>query len=767
MMPGIKDYKIHLFCFFALCCSLLLNAQLPNGVWRDHLPYSSARRIAEVNNKIFCATTGGLFSYNKSDHTLQKFSKVNGLGDFGITSLGFSEPFQSLVIGYENGNIDIIVNDSIINLPDIKRKLIIGDKAINSIFCINNHAYLACGFGIVVVDIRKKEIKDTYLFGPMGSQIYVNDIVIVGEKIYASTKQGIFSAGLNSPNLVDYNYWSKLPVLNDEVAEYKSMVYFQGKLLAIYQNPLTSSSDIIEILEDNWTLWSPEQVNYRNIEIQNNMLVLVSDYNSQVYDQSFNLISQAGSTYPQFALYDKDGVLWIADTQKGLMKFVNGALTTDIYPNGPKYIDVGELVYSNGRLWVGAGNPVNVYDNRGAYYFENEKWTSINGETLPGLDAFGSISNIAVHPSSPDHIFGGHIGLGVVEIKGNEVSIYDETNSVFTTIEGYGHGYIFVTGMSFDTKNNLWVCTDYTENPVYVRRTDGSWKNVKLKYDGFSSFTRIKDIYASKTGLIWLLIERQGILVFRENADGSFSEKFFTVINQEGNLLERIFSIAEDNDGNIWIGTNGGPVIYYNPYSIIDQSGTIAGNQVLIPRNDGTPLGDPLLKNEKITCIKIDGANRKWIGTEKSGVFLMSDDGRKEIHNFNSANSPLFSDNMLSIEINDENGEVFFGTDKGILSFKGQATKGDEDFNDVYVFPNPVRETYRGDITITGLVANVNVKITDIAGNLLYETTALGGQAIWDGTNFNGERVQTGVYLVFCTNDDGTKTHVTKLLFIH
>jgi len=231
--------------------------------------------------------------------------------------------------------------------------------------------------------------------------------------------------------------------------------------------------------------------------------------------------------------------------------------------------------------------------------------------------------------------------------------------------------------------------------------------------------------------------------------------------------VDRVYSVAEDNDGNIWVGTIAGPIVYYGAYGIIDEEDDIIGTQILIPRNDGTGLGDPLLKSEKINCIVIDGANRKWFATEKSGAFLMSEDGKTEIYKFNSENSPLFSNNVRSIAINDDNGEIFFGTDKGILSFKGQATKGGEDYHDVYVYPNPVRENYRGDITVTGLVANVNVKITDVSGNLVFETTALGGQAIWDGKNFSGKRVNTGVYLVFCSNEDGTKTHVTKLLFIH
>jgi hypothetical protein len=222
----------------------------------------------------------------------------------------------------------------------------------------------------------------------------------------------------------------------------------------------------------------------------------------------------------------------------------------------------------------------------------------------------------------------------------------------------------------------------------------------------------------------------------------------------------------EDKDGNIWVGTNQGPVEFFNVSQIFDEV-EVLGHQPVIPRNDGSNLADFLLSTEKINDIFIDGANQKWFATEKSGVFLISPDGLKEIHHFTEANSPLFSDNVVTLAVKDETGEVFFGTDKGIVSFKGQATEGGDDFGNVYVYPNPVRENYEGDITVTGLASNVNVKITDISGNLVFETTALGGQAIWNGRNFYGERVHTGVYLIFCTNEDGSKTHITKLLFIH
>jgi hypothetical protein len=203
--------------------------------------------------------------------------------------------------------------------------------------------------------------------------------------------------------------------------------------------------------------------------------------------------------------------------------------------------------------------------------------------------------------------------------------------------------------------------------------------------------------------------------------------------------------------------------VIYAPSSIINSENYDA-QQILI-KQDG--INQYLLESEVVTAIAVDGANRKWIGTESGGLFLMSPDGTTQIANYNESNSPLLSNYIIALNIDQQTGEIYIGTNRGLISLRGDAITGEGGCGDILVYPNPVRENYSGPIAIKGLVPNGNVKITDVSGNLIYETTALGTQAIWYGKNFKGEKAHTGVYLVFSTDDEGKNTCVTKLLFIN
>jgi ligand-binding sensor domain-containing protein len=256
-------------------------------------------------------------------------------------------------------------------------------------------------------------------------------------------------------------------------------------------------------------------------------------------------------------------------------------------------------------------------------------------------------------------------------------------------------------------------------------------------------------------------------MVFNDNNTldntGDDRLKILTNSPNSGNIPgNAVYSLAVDQDGAVWIGTDKGPAIVYNPERIFEQGANYDVQQILVPRNDGTGQADFLLGSEKILAIAVDGANKKWFGTE-NGAFLMSSDGLEQIFYFNTDNSPLLSNTVNSIAIAAD-GEVFFGTPNGIISFKGNATPPNIVNTDVFAYPNPVRPEYSGPIAIKGVVRNAIVKITDLSGNLVFQTRSEGGQAIWDGRILNGNHVHPGIYLVFITDDEGVETLATKVM---
>lgn len=260
----------------------------------------------------------------------------------------------------------------------------------------------------------------------------------------------------------------------------------------------------------------------------------------------------------------------------------------------------------------------------------------------------------------------------------------------------------------------------------------------------------------------------RGLYIIDDNkTPGTFQDdrsKQIAVKDADNQIIPNIYSIAEDLDGNLWVGTDQGPLVYFTPENVFDEE--MKANRIKVPRNDGSGLSDYLLRTETVTSISVDGANKKWLGTSGSGVYYVSADGTRQETHFNVANSPILSDSIISLAVDNKSGDVWFGTSKGLQSYRGNATAGAEKFTAVYAFPNPVRENFNGNVTITGLMNNTQVNITDISGNLVYETISDGGQATWDLKTYNGKRVATGVYLIFCASSDGTESFVTKILVI-
>jgi hypothetical protein len=418
--------------------------------------------------------------------------------------------------------------------------------------------------------------------------------------------------------------------------------------------------------------------------------------------------------------------------------------------------------------------------------YENGAWTNISEKTIQEKTGYTATDfmNVAVDPLDNMHFFVSSYGTGLYEFKNNVfANWYNHLNSTLETIiPADPYNYIRLDGAIFDQQGNLFVANTGAASGIKIRQVNGTW--TQLKYSDLASKPTLGKVLISNqnSNQKWVLSVRSqpGVFVFDDNGtltdqsdDKTVFISKFTYPDQDntGNikLISKfpgaVYSIAQDKNGIVWVGTDMGPFLFNNASKIFNADYTCS--RVKIPRADSTNLADYLLVNEKIKGIAIDGANRKWLATETSGVYLMSANGQQTIQHFTTSNSPLLSNNILSIAINPVTGETFFGTDQGLISYQSDASEAGATFGNVYAYPNPVRQGFTGVITITGLVENTQVKITDINGNLVCETVSNGSLATWNGKDIHGRKVNTGIYLAICANADGTQSAITKILVIN
>ncbi len=753
-------------------------SQIAVGQWQDHLPYNYAIDLAEVGNKIYVATSYALMIVNKDNNGIQKLSKINGLSDIGTSCLGYSQDANTLVVGYSNGNLDLIEDNTIYNLADIKRKQLYGSKSINKIFILDSYAYLATGFGIVKINLERKEISETYFIGSNASYIKVNDITFDGTYFYAATENGIYKANAYS-NLTDYNSWQQLNYLPSYNQDYSQIAYYNNYLYAVLSNGNNNDNWFLKIQNSTYTLIDTARFKeIRAITISGNKLIvshdtLISIFENNTLSQEYSMLSISGSAsgwhlvYSQNAIYDSQNKLWAADQRYGLINITTNSEAKSYFSNGPSNNSIYDISSGGGNIWVAKGglniSGANLWNTAEIFAYYGYSWHSFNGLNQWQMAGQHDIVTVCVNCQDPSIAYAGSWNDGLFEFKNNKcVNRYDESNS---TLQPFTSGDEKISDMAFDSQQNLWILNPGVNNPVSVKKNDGSWKNFNFSYIS----NDLRKILITSSDKKWVVLGNgQGLMIF-DNGDDIDNEsddqiKHIGIVDEGGAIITNdIRSIAEDLDGIIWIGTSEGVMTYYEPDQVFDDPNFHA-DRVLLDLGDGT--AQYLLKYETVTTIAIDGANRKWFGTANSGVFLLSDDCSEQILHFTEENSPLFSNNIMNIAIDETTGEVFFATDKGLLSYRNDATEGLTTFNQPYAFPNPVTESYNGLISLIGLVRNAHVKISDIAGNLVYETIANGGMATWNGKDFQGNKVHTGIYLAFCSNDDGSETKVIKILVI-
>lgn len=739
-------------------------SQLGMGEWRMHVSPNSAIDIVEGKEAVYAILEKGMLEYDLAAGEQTVWTVADYLSDVSPTALAYHKSSDNLLIGYENGNLDLIHDNAVYNLPAIVQSTVNGVKKINNIVVRNDYAYLATGVGIVVVNIKEREILDTY--HPAATNKEFIDITFWNDNIYALTAAEVYVSNKNNSFLADPGQWELMPHVNDytETGGYGELEVFNNQLYLSYNHEFYNGDTLFQVVNGIPTMIMDE-VEINGIDAYDAYFLVsfagsVQEFNSSL-EEVGKIFQYSGAGFPDPVHACKIGsTYFIADQKWGVIKAESSYNSDLIKFEGPRYNSAYRTEWRNGTLAVANGSlngTAPAFKRDGGSVMEDEKWISTvitEDPMLKNTEGWDFIST-AINPKNTDEVaYGTYSGIPLIITKNGAVtdtfvfsnSLIEETGTV---------GWGFITDIIYDTDGNLWVANANAVRPLKVRAESGVWHDFNL---GGSVNNRItKRLIIDQNDVKWLAVGGAGIVAFDEgdDIDDTSDDRYRLLSTGEanGNLPSaEVEAMAEDLEGNIWIGTPEGMRVLYNAGNVFDADpGQYNFQKLLIEYGENVEI---VLGTTHITSIEIDGANRKWIGTAGGGVFLLSPDGLEVERNFTAENSPLLHNTVMDISINETTGEVFFVTEDGMISYRSDASKGDREYENVKVFPNPVHPDYFGPITIQGIAYNSDVKITDVSGKLIYKTISNGGTATWSGKTLDGERAATGVYLIWTSIDN-------------
>ncbi len=777
------------------------NDNLKIGDWKHHFSFNDCFSIIETPTQIIGASSLGLNIFTNNDQSLSSLTKINGLSDYNLSAIAYLPDNNTIIIGYTNGNIDLIENGSVYNINDLKIKQMDGSKRINHFLNIDNTIYCSTDFGIILINTDKKEISSSWYIGEEASGLQIFQLVTDGNSLYAATNKGVRKTSLLGSNPEFFENWQTISPTSNP---YISIALFSGRLIAaLGQKGQTCS---LQSFQDNIVTTFASVSYFYSMNISASELIVTSGNAIRFFNSSLQLTEPISSPYinettfsPAFrnGILDKNNNLWVADNSKGLLKRVSNNYFTPYNMQGPASNQCKQLLLAGSNLWIVAGGLTSSWNNAGikasSSVLTSMGWQHITYENSLLLENIIDLIGVSANPLNPNHIFINSWGQGVFELEEEEGTFYvkNNFNKSETGLQNIDwaapSGYVRIGATAFDKNNTLFITNSQVDNGLVAYFPEDQ-SFFRLNYQSIKATQGLGTMLMPSSGDKWMIIGRgtsKGLFIWNDNdtPKNQSDDKYRSAIlpadetdtRNKGQLLlwddngevitNNIFSIAEDHNGYIWIGTDVGIVVQYQPRKILTKEKPIF-SRIKISRNDESGLADYLLENETVTSIVVDAGNRKWIGTQDAGVFLVSADGTRTVSSYNTTNSPIPSNYITSIAINNETGEVIIATDNGVIATRGSATKGMDKFNNIYAFPNPVKPNFYGTITITGLMTKSNVKITDVTGKLVYETTSVGGQAFWDGCNFWGEKVKSGIYLVFVASEDASESEVTKIAII-
>lgn len=766
-----------LLCMLCLCVTA---QQL--GSWRLHLSYYIATKSEVGGSTIYSLMNGNLLSYDTEDGEVRTYDHMDILSDAGIAYIAYSNEADKLLIVYNNGNIDLLdKDDNVQNLSSLKDKTML-NKEVANVSIAGSMAYLATGFGFVEVDMKEGVFRNTYRL-----PYTIHCITASDEAVFIGTPEGIRYCLKDGNMQLEENWKIRLGW-----GGFNSMHFFQNKLVAKNQDGIFAldpynTSKQYRIARGNFTslkqtgkqlFWHNKTTyGYTSDVSGTDEASLNAAVTTISYENNWSDVSHVNGTY------------WMSEQEKGLRGYKmsgNEFIPTEevIQPSSP-IRDLGYNVsWAGDRLLVAGGiNTVGSFENPAtSMYYENGEWT--NFIELERTGRFAKVTpvnttDLVQDPQDDTHHFASPYRSGLCEYKdGKFVELYNPDNSPLKSgwpnpQSSKYYTQVFCSALSYDAEGNLWMAQSMLDTTFYVRKPDGNW--FKLRYNEMSGSSLIDKILHHSSGIKLVSsrrLDKRGVFCIdmkgTERTTDDKTRLLQDFVNQDNTpyLPDQFFCLCEDLESMVWVGTSAGLFVIEDVTKVFDKD--FHFTQIKINRNDGSGLADYLFNDVAISCIAIDAANRKWIGTQANGAYLISADGQEMLHHFTTEDSPLLSNNVQSIAVHPGTGEVAFGTDKGICTFISDATTPEEELekSNVVVFPNPVTPDYNGPIAIRGLVENSEVKIISTGGQLVWNGTSSGGTCTWNGVANNGKPVASGIYHVVANTPEGGKAIMTRIVIV-
>jgi hypothetical protein len=774
--------KIFLGFLFLFFCNFSYS-QIGTGQWRLHVNASNAIDVCYGNNKVLAAFENGALEYDVNYHEKTEWNKINHLSEVLLSCVVFDSTSKAFWIGYQNGNMDKLDGSTVYNFPSLKLASIVGDKKILKFISHGNYLFAATRFGILKIDPIKMEVSDTY-YPPLNGR-KLNDFTFHNDSIYVVSDSMMFVINEHNSLIANPQNWKVDHRVTKRInAIYTIISSFNSRLILGSVNPLFGK-DTLFVLEKsalvslNNTLFSDE-IELKAIQATKNELLITTYNNVFIYD---NFLSKKEILYkyvfsneplPQKIVGSSTGY-WVADRENGLVHWQDNYHNNPITMIGPAKrsffsadCQQGKMAFSGGILHKSSI----AFNGTGAYVFQDEKWSLLdrwNQKRWLNKNIW-DLSSVAINPVNPSQIAFGSYSEIPLSIMNNNQQIdttYDNSNSLLEKVT-LGNGWHCVSDLKYDQNENLWMLNAYTNSPLKMLSKSGKW--YKFETGGASKGVFTRKLIVDDQNYKWFTVYSTGIVGFSDGGTvDDPSDDVYRLINDgltTGALPSKeVTALAMDFNNHLWIGTDNGFCILYNASSIFSADQTSFAAQRIKLRFEGNV--EYLLGKTAISDIEVDGGNRKWIATANAGLFLLASDGSEILASYTTDNSPLISNAILDIKLNHQTGELFIITEEGLVSFRTDATQGDNTYANTLVFPNPLKPEHTTGITIQGIAYDSDIRITDAAGNLVYKTTSNGGTAHWDGKTKNGERATAGVYFIWTAPNEGDGNKVGKFVVIN